>query len=401
MPSVRVRPQTGKLFFDFHFRGTRCREQTALDDTPANRKRMREILKRIEAEITVGTFDYARYFPESPNARRITLREQGASGETPLFKDFAETWFRDKQVEWRATQIDGVRRALDKYLIPRFGAERVDAITRADVLEFRTWLTTLEGRTMGKLSPSRINHIMTPLRLCLEEAADRFGFPWQCERIKALKVPRSEVEPFTLEEVRLILERVRPDFRTYYTVRFFTGMRTSEIDGLQWKCIDFERREILIRQALVRSRLENVKTDGSYREIAMTGMVFDALRDQRKVTGEQEFVFCARRGAPLNHNNVTQRVWYPLLRHLALKPRRPYQTRHTAATLWLAAGESPEWIARQMGHSTTEMLFTVYSRYVPNVVRNDGSAFERLLKANLGDMGATRQKAEVLAETTS
>ncbi|MDX2503423.1 MAG: site-specific integrase, partial [Gammaproteobacteria bacterium] len=36
--------------------------------------------------------------------------------------------------------------------------------------------------------------------------------------------------------------------------------------------------------------------------------------------------------------------------------------------------------ARQMGHSTTEMLFRVYSRYVPNLTRNDGSAFEKLLE---------------------
>jgi integrase len=76
---------------------------------------------------------------------------------------------------------------------------------------------------------------------------------------------------------------------------------------------------------------------------------------------------------------VTKRVWYPLLRYLAFKPRRPYQSRHTAATLWLAAGENPLWIARQLGHSSTEMLFKVYGRFVPNLTRQDGSAFERLL----------------------
>jgi len=64
--------------------------------------------------------------------------------------------------------------------------------------------------------------------------------------------------------------------------------------------------------------------------------------------------------------------------------RRPYQCRHTAATLWLGAGENPEWIARQLGHTTTEMLFRVYSRYVPNLTRRDGSAFERLLVSTLG-----------------
>lgn len=156
-------------------------------------------------------------------------------------------------------------------------------------------------------------------------------------------------------------------------------MRTGEIDGLQWDHVDFRRRQILVRQALVNGRLEYTKNDGSFRTIEMSQLVVDALTEQKKTTGKKDFVFCTRTGGPLNHNNVTKRVWYPLLRHLGLRKRRPYQTRHTAATLWLAAGENPEWIARQMGHTTTEMLFRVYSRYVPNLTRRDGSAFERLL----------------------
>tara|TARA_R110001583_G_scaffold194898_2_gene367549 strand:+ start:80 stop:274 length:195 start_codon:yes stop_codon:yes gene_type:complete len=47
----------------------------------------------------------------------------------------------------------------------------------------------------------------------------------------------------------------------------------------------------------------------------------------------------------------------------------------------MAAGENPEWIARQMGHTTTQMLFTVYSCYVPNLTRKDGSAIDLLLAA--------------------
>jgi integrase len=64
---------------------------------------------------------------------------------------------------------------------------------------------------------------------------------------------------------------------------------------------------------------------------------------------------------------------------LKLEPRNPYQSRHTAATLWLASGENPQWIARQLGHASSEMLFKVYARFVPNLTRQDGSAFERLL----------------------
>ena len=87
-------------------------------------------------------------------------------------------------------------------------------------------------------------------------------------------------------------------------------------------------------------------------------------------------------GKPLDKKNVAARVWHPLLRYLNLKPRRPYQTRHTAATLWLAAGENPEWIAKQMGHTTTAMLFRKYSRFIANNIKRDGEAFENLINSN-------------------
>jgi integrase len=32
-----------------------------------------------------------------------------------------------------------------------------------------------------------------------------------------------------------------------------------------------------------------------------------------------------------------------------------------------------------MGHASTQMLFTVYARYVPNLTHKDGSAMEKLL----------------------
>ena len=122
-------------------------------------------------------------------------------------------------------------------------------------------------------------------------------------------------------------------------------------------------------------------------------MVRDALLDQRELTGDNKFVFVNNKGQPLDRRNVTQRVWYPLLRMLELEKRNPYQTRHTAATLMLASGEAAEWIARQLDHANTEMLFRVYSRYVPNLTRNNGSAFEQLLKQSVN--GAVNQEATV------
>ncbi|WGX36110.1 DUF3596 domain-containing protein [Pseudomonas aeruginosa] len=52
MGKIRARADNEKLFFDFTYMDQRCREQTTLPDTPANRKKLQKILERIEAEIT-------------------------------------------------------------------------------------------------------------------------------------------------------------------------------------------------------------------------------------------------------------------------------------------------------------------------------------------------------------
>lgn len=407
-----IRSNNGKLFWDFRYRGQRCREYTVLDDTPENRRKMAKVLKRIEEEIEAGTFDYRRTFPNSKFANKFDAAPapvvapmsnadaQKPAAIGPLFKDFAEIWFKEKSVEWRRTYIATVRQILDKHLIPQFGEQAVGSVRRENILSFRSELAKVRGRKEGSsLSPRRINAITLVLCQVFNEAADRFDFNTPVQRIKPLKIRRADVRPFALDEVQRILDKVRADFRNYYIVRFFTGLRTGEIDGLKWKYVDFEKRLILVRESHVAGEQEeDTKTPQSQRDIQLSIPVAKALEAQFKATGEvSEYVFCNRDGQPLDTNNVTKRVWYPLLRHLGLDLRNPYQTRHTAATLWLAAGESPEWIAKQMGHATTEMLFRVYSRYVPNLTRQDGSAFERLLLQS----GATGKSATPPAADTS
>ncbi len=410
MGSIRHRSDTGLLFVDFRFQGKRCREQTALTDTPSNRKRLAKVLAKIEEEISLCTFNYRQFFPSSKNAAKFDRVEaldaslttvaaavEMAGKATPLFKDFADTWFGEKSIEWRTSHKKTIRDDIDKRLIPRFGDKAVGSITKADILAFRADLAKAQARGKQQtLSNPRINKILNPLRQILCEAADRFDFRTPFHNIKQLKVKRTDVDPFSLDEVKTIINTVRVDFKQYFTVRFFTGMRTGEVHGLKWKNVDFESRLLMVRETIVDGEEGDPKTDSSRRDIQMSQLVYDALKVQEAGTRAlSPYVFCNSEGKPLDYKNVTNRVWRPLLRHLGLKVRRPYQCRHTAATLWLGSGENPEWIARQLGHTTTEMLFRVYSRYVPNLTRRDGSAFERLLTSVIGN--------QVLAipETTS
>lgn len=391
MGSIRKLPTKGTLFMDFRFQGQRLREYTLLVDTPVNRKRLQKVLDRIEGEIALGTFDYEKTFGKPlPTRESEDVQDQAAAPEparavtphaTPSMTEFANLWYAENEIQWRRSYRITQRGALDKYVIPYFGDRAVGEITKADVLAFRAHLAKAPARGEDTtLSNRRINAIMKPLRQILNEAADRFEFQTAFRNIKPLKNKRSDVQPFSLAEVQLILARVREDYRPYFKTRFFTGMRTGEVHGLKWKYVDFERRLILVRESIVLGEEDELKTEDSQRDIQMTQVVYEALLQQAKSTRAiSEYVFCNKAGKPLDNKNFTNRIWRPLLRHLGLAHRRPYQMRHTTATLWLASGEVPEWIARQLGHTTTEMLFRTYSRFVPNLTRQDGSAFDRLL----------------------
>ena len=392
-----VNSRGSKLYLDFRYCGIRCREQTLLTDTAANIRKLTKLMNQIDADIRLGCFVYSEYFPESKNATKFVKADiqsrrkkeellgayktasKGLQGITSIsFEEFAHEWFAENEVRWKTSYVNSMKIYLFSYLVNEFGDVNVDQISRPDILKYRAKLMQpkLDGT---KLSTDFVNHIMTPLRMILREAADRYGFRCQFENIKPLRVEKRDVNPFTLEEVMDFLNAVKVDYRNYFLVRFFTGMRTSEIDGLKWRYVDFRLGVISVRETYVQGKMDSTKTLGSARDIHMSSMVLEALKSQKEVTGAGEFVFCNAEGNPLDKGNIRDRVWKPTLKKMGLPYRRPYETRHTAATLWLAAGEAPEWIARQMGHSNTKMLFEIYSRYVPNLTRKDGSAFERLL----------------------
>jgi integrase len=181
MGSIRKMEKVDKLFFDFRYRGARCREYTLLTDTVANRKNMEKVLTKIESEINAGTFDYARYFPNSPMVTKLlSLKNDSTTNvsqqqivltanlpTTPLFKEFAEEWYLEHEIEWKRSYRATLRVTFKKYLLPVFGEIEVSRITKGEILKFRSSLAKVQIGTKVGLSPDRINHIMTPLRMIL------------------------------------------------------------------------------------------------------------------------------------------------------------------------------------------------------------------------------------------
>ncbi|TDF38490.1 site-specific integrase [Alteromonadaceae bacterium M269] len=376
MASINVRKETGKLYIDFRYNGYRCREQTPLKDTASNRRALKTVVNKIEAEILLGTFDYLATFPQSRKAREFALN--GTTKTSSLkFSEFAKEWLEEQRHCWRKSYLKTVFYLVHTKINPFFDKEMVCGIKHQDILRFRDYL--LNNDKKKSVSEGYVNRVVSLLKCILKEASIRFDIADPGVRIIPLKTRRLDIEPFSFSEVSSLIETVNTKYRDYLIVRFFTGLRTAELHGLRWRNVDFIGRKIRINESLIDGELDQTKSKSSDRFVDMNDLVhaaFVRLKDANKASANS-FVFI-NNDKPFCNRYFVNSIWYPLLDKLNLKKRRPYSTRHTAASLWLAAGENPTWIANQLGHRNTQMLFEVYARFVPSLSRNDGEKANQL-----------------------
>jgi integrase len=71
-------------------------------------------------------------------------------------------------------------------------------------------------------------------------------------------------------------------------------------------------------------------------------------------------VFPSTAGTPLGVGNVRKRWHVPTLKRAGLSGVRLHDLRHTAATLWLAAGESIYFVKEQLGHADIQTTINLY-----------------------------------------
>lgn len=79
---------------------------------------------------------------------------------------------------------------------------------------------------------------------------------------------------------------------------------------------------------------------------------------------------------------IRKTVWQPALRRAKVRYRRPYQTRHTYASMMLSAGEHPMWVAQQMGHSDWGMIRRIYGRWMPDAAPDAGQKAEAMFSGD-------------------
>jgi integrase len=384
----------GRLYIDFRWRGVRCQEATRLVDTSDNRAKVRRDVRQIDGDLAAGTFEYLRWFPYG---RKAALFAPPESSAPPLYSAYVRRWPTDKTARLGAGTAYDWRRIVEGRLIPAFGDRPVPAI---DVEAVEGFIASLKRgdaatppapdtsdrrkhpRPPTKLSNRRVNIIVKVLRQSLDRAVSKGWLADNPARtIDLLREDKPEIDPFSLGEVKtFIADGLQDDeHRHYFWVAFFTGLRPGEQIGLQWDDIDWQRRMIRVRRSVNRFGKGPTKTIESRRDVEMLPIVEQALRSQHSANPTGPWAFANRDGGSLDITNLRERVWRPAIGRAKLRARTLYQTRHTFATLMLEAGESPGWVARQLGHTNAEMVYHRYHKFIPNLRGRDGAHAARWL----------------------
>lgn len=357
---VRV-ASSSTIEIDFNYAGQRCRERIKQEPTPANLKKMSQFRGSIIQAIESGEFDYGVTFPNSKNAAKFAPMPKAVGLTVATYLD---TWLDEKKRKVKASTWDDYRKIVNSPLVPSLGGKMLVDLKRVDVKDM------VKGMAC---SNKRIANILSVLRTALDDAVqddllDKNPIhDWSYVNSEAVK-KESDVDPFTAEEQTLILSGCDGQYRNLIAFAFWTGLRTSEFVALGWDDIDWQRGVICVTKALtaVSDEFEDTKTRAGRREVKILTPTMQALVSQKAHTflkGGEVFQN-PRTGERWSGDQAIRKVWASILRKVKVRYRRPYQTRHTYASMMLSAGEHPMWVAQQLGHSDWGMIRRIYGRYM-------------------------------------
>lgn len=350
-----IHESRGKIRLDIRYGGQRLKPVLDLEWTERNRRIALRMMEEIRTKIRHGVFDPAAYFPEYAGLSRVGVNR----ASTPTFKEMATSYLATLTDKAHSTQVS-YERALKGHWYPAFGSKPITAIRASEVHE-----------VLAPLSPKNRNNVLIPCRQTFEFAvADEVLVRSPLDRIRNAKVQKEPPDPFSLDEAESIIADLRKHagdtVGDYFEFAFFSGLRASEQIALEWK--DYDRKRGLLRVARARVWGKDKKTTKTHkpRDLELLERATAALQRQRARTellGGAMF-HNPTTGKPWADEQVQRRYFEAAVKRLGLRHRPPKQTRHTFATVCLMAGANPAWVARQLGHASSKMLFEVYSRWI-------------------------------------
>jgi integrase len=311
----------------------------------------------------------------------------------------AAEWIKaGREAGLEASTLDQRRQHVDLHINPFLGKLKLSQLSVPRIRAFET-----ELREAGR-SDAMVRRAVTSLSGILTDAQERGNVARNVVReMKSQRRPRGERHKRRLEagvdiplpaEVKAIVGKLDGHYRDLILTALFTGLRASELRGLDWRNVDLDARVLRVRERADKyGKIGSPKTLGSGRTVPLTPMVVNALKARKLRTGGKGLVFGTSTGRPDNIHNVVRRGWWRAQVAAGVsvpdggaEPQAKYTGIHAARHFFASwcinppeaggLGLTPKAVQERLGHSTITMTIDVYGHLFP--VQNEG---ERLAAA--------------------
>jgi integrase len=255
-------------------------------------------------------------------------------------------------------------RTLVNFILPEFGKEAPNALKAINIRKFNNRQLE-EGRSVSHVVRCH-KYLQSVLR---QAVRDEIIARNPCDQVKLPQLESEEVNPWTFEEAQRFLDVAQGGlYFEFYYLALTTGMRFSELAGLQWQHVDFEGSVIRVRGQHVKIAgkrpkgeravlTEKLKTKASRRDLDVSQDVINVFKPLAK---EQGYVFMTSAQTPINPRNI-RRQFDALQKKAKVRRIRFHDLRHTHASLLLAQGMSMEQVAARLGHADSSVTARVYA----------------------------------------
>jgi integrase len=316
--------------------------------------------------------------------------------EAKTFAELAGEWIDAVGPNRKETTVSNYRFIIDTYLVPRIGGVPLGRLTAPVVQRMYVALRSSGRRDGSALSGTQVRNIHRVLHNILGYAT-RMGYVTinPTDRVERPRDDTAERVVYSPDQVRVFLESARSDrLHALWYLAISTGLRRSEIAGLQWTDVDLDgpNPSISVRhtRTMANGRVieSTPKTRASRRTIVLDQGTINELLEHREVMeaeaqarGERkrpDDVFADELGKPYKPVRIT-RLLHGLQRKAALPQITLHDIRHTSATVALLAGVHPKVVSERHGHASTQITLDRYSHVVESMQRAAADSIDRYL----------------------
>lgn len=269
-----------------------------------------------------------------------------------------------KENTWRSHATKKIYNAyLTRWIRPHWQECRLGEVR---TIQVESWL---RGLPLAKSSCAKIRNLMSVLfnHACRYELFDRNPIYLVRQSAKR-RTPPAILLP---AEIKALIGGLALRERTLVLLAASTGLRQSEIFGLKWGDIDFERGTMSVIRSIVYGVVGPCKTEASQKPVPMHPTLADALMQWRKRCAYikiEDWVFASKRyrgRRPYWGQAILRKYIRPAAQRVGIQKRFGWHTfRHTYSTLLRSVGTEFKVMQELLRHSSFRSTLDVYTQAV-------------------------------------